>query len=420
MPPRAPERSSKSERRSGPAADHPIEENQMFGLTTDQQDLRELVAKIAAERYAKHARAWDEARTPMPVAERKFLGELGLLALTLPEQYGGGGRPVLDALIVIEELAKANPLAAWPVFEASVGPARVIDLYGTDEQREKYLPSVASGDITIAVCISEPDAGSAATDATTSARIEGDEVIINGTKRWCSGAGHAEKYLVYVRFVDADGKSRPGGSGMGAVIVDKNAEGLTFGPQETLMGHRGVGSADMFFTDVRVPVSEIVVPQGGFRKLFTAFSIERLGNCTMSLAIGQTALDRTAKYILEREQFGRVIADFQLVQGSLAEMITEVEAARLLIYRAATSAGTGPPPAIEASVAKLFANTMAKHVSDLALQLHGGYGYAAEYEIERLHRDAHGWALAGGTLSIQKTRIASEYLGRRFDQRPEK
>lgn len=384
----------------------------MFELTQDQRALRDLAAKVGAERYAAHARAWDEARSPLPNEERKFLGELGLLALTLPEKYGGGGRPLLDALIVIEELAKANPLAAWPVFEASAGPARVLHLFGTEEQREKYLPPVALGDMTIAVSISEPDAGSAATDATTTARIEGDEVVINGSKRWCSGAGHVERYLVYVRF-----GPELGSKGMGAVIVDKDAPGLTFGPQERLMGHRGVGSADMFFSDVRVPVSDIIVDKGGFRKLFTAFSIERLGNSTMSLAIGQTALDRTAKYVLEREQFGKIIADFQLVQADLANMVMQVEAARLLIYRAATSAGNGAPPALEASLAKCFSNEMAKTVSDLAIQLHGGYGYSSEYEIERLHRDAHGWALAGGTPQIQRTRIASEYLGRRFDQR---
>lgn len=384
----------------------------MFTLTDEQHALRDLAAQVAADRYAPHARTWDEARTPMPVAERRRLGELGLLALPLPEEFGGGGRPLIDALIVMEELAKANPLAAWPVFEASTGPARVIHLFGSDEQRKRILPAVASGEITIAVSISEPDAGSAATDALTSARIVGDEVVVNGSKRWCSGAGHAEKYLVYVRF-GAD----KGAGAMGAVLVDRDSPGLTFGPQESLMGHRGVGSADMFFSDVRVPVEDLIIPRGGFRQLFTAFSIERLGNSTMSLAIGQTALDRSAKYVLERRQFGKVIADFQLVQAAVADMVVQVEAARLLIYRAAASAGTGAPPTLEASVAKCFANEMAKQVSDLAIQVHGGYGYTAEYEIERLHRDAHGWALAGGTPSMQRTRIASEYLGRRFDQR---
>jgi butyryl-CoA dehydrogenase len=262
------------------------------------------------------------------------------------------------------------------------------------------------------VSISEPDAGSAATDAATAARIEGDEVILNGTKRWCSGAGFAEKYLVYARF----GGER-GAGGLGAVLVDKDVPGLEFGPQEELMGFRGIGSADMFLTDVRVPVDDIIVPKGGFRHLFTAFSVERLGNATMSLAIGQTALDRTARYVQERKQFGKEIIEFQAIQSALADMVIQVEAARLLIYRAAANAGTGAPATIEASIAKCFANEMAKKVSDLAIQLHGGYGYSAEYQVERLHRDAHGWALAGGTPTMQRVRIASEYLGRRFDQR---
>ncbi|GAB4658976.1 acyl-CoA dehydrogenase family protein [Mycobacterium avium] len=384
----------------------------MFEFTEDQRDLRDLAAKLAAEKYAPNARSWDANRDHLPQSERTRLAELGLLALTLPEEYGGGGRPLLDALIVIEELAKASPVAAWPVFEASTGPARVIDLFGTDEQKRRYLPAVAAGESTIAVAISEPDAGSAATDARTAARISGDTVILNGTKRWCSGAGFAEKYLVYARF-----DNQPGASGIGAVLVDKNSSGLEFGPQEDLMGFRGIGSADIFFNDVEVPADDIIVPKGGFRKLFTAFSVERLGNSTMSLAIGQTALDRTARYVQERRQFGKEIIEFQTIQAALADMVVQVDAARLLIYRAAARAGTGTPVPLEASIAKCFANEMAKKVSDLAIQLHGGYGYSAEYEIERLHRDAHGWALAGGTPAIQRTRIVAEYLGRRFDQR---
>jgi butyryl-CoA dehydrogenase len=171
------------------------------------------------------------------------------------------------------------------------------------------------------------------------------------------------------------------------------------------------------FDDVRVPVENLIVPAGGFNKLFTAFSIERLGNATMSLAVGQSALDRTTRYVAERQQFGRQIAEFQLVQGALANMVMQVEAARLMVYAAASGAGLGAPSPLAASIAKCTANEMAKAVSDLAIQLHGGYGYSEEYEVERLHRDAHGWSLAGGTLNIQRVRIASEYLGMRFDQR---
>jgi alkylation response protein AidB-like acyl-CoA dehydrogenase len=382
------------------------------GLEPEQLELRSVVAKMAADRYAPNARRWDAERRPLDVAERKYLAGLGLLGMTIPEQYGGGGRPLIDALIALEELAKASPIAAWPVFEACTGPARVIAQFGSQEQKRRLLPPVVAGETTIAVSISEPEAGSAATDMTTQGRVDGEHVVVNGVKRWCSGAGHSEQYLVYLRLND-----ELGARGLGAVVIDKDAGGVSFGPQEDLMGFRGIGSADIYLDDVRVPIANLIVPAGGFRKLFTAFSIERLGNATMSLAVAQTALDRSARYVAERRQFGRPLAEFQLVQGALADMLIKVEAARLLIYNAANGAGHGAPTSLAASIAKCAANEAAKVVSDLAIQLHGGYGYSAEYEIERLHRDAHGWALAGGTLAMQRVRIASEFLGMRFDQR---
>jgi alkylation response protein AidB-like acyl-CoA dehydrogenase len=386
-----------------------------FDLTPEQVDLREMTAKLAHDRHRPHLAEWERERMSLPNDERIKLADLGLLGICLPEEYGGGGRPLLDALIVIEELAKVSMQGAWPVFEGAAGPARVIHLFGTDEQKQRLLPPVVSGEKTIAVAISEPDAGSAATDARIRARIDPahpDEIVINGDKRWCSGAGHAEQYLVYCRLGE-----EKGASGIGAVLVDKDTPGLSFGERENLMGWHGVHSADMFFDDVRVPVENLIIQKGGFKRLFTAFSIERLGNSTNSLALAQAALDRTAAYVQERKQFGKEIIEFQTVQTTLADMVIQVEAARLLIYRAAQHAGTGAPVPIEASVAKCFTNEMAKRVTDLAMQLHGGYGYSAEYEVERMHRDAHGWAIAGGTPAIQRMRIASEYLGRRFDQR---
>jgi alkylation response protein AidB-like acyl-CoA dehydrogenase len=383
-----------------------------FFLDEDQIELRDMARRLAQDVYAPHALEWDRDRTPLPPDEMRRLAELDLIGITLPEEYGGGGRPLIDALLVIEELAKATPMAAWPVFEGSTGPARAIELFGTEEQKRRFLPPVARGEKTIAISISEPDAGSAATDIACSGRVEGDELVINGSKRWCSGAGHAEQYLVYLRL-----SSARGAAGIGAAVVDLGTPGLTVGPQEELMGFRGVPSADMFFDDVRIPMENLVIQEGGFSRLFTAFSIERLGNATMSLAIGQASLDRTAAYIQERRQFGRDIVEFQMVQGSLADMVIQVDAARLLIHRAAMRAGTGVPVPLEASIAKCFSNEMAKRISDIAIQLHGGYGYSAEYHVERMHRDAHGWALAGGTPNVQRMRIASEYLGRRFSQR---
>jgi butyryl-CoA dehydrogenase len=384
----------------------------VFDLTDEQIALRDMARGLAKERYAPKAIEWDENFTFFPKEEKRYLASLGLMGICLPEEYGGAGSGLLDALIVIEELAKEAQLAAFYVFEANTGPARVVQMFGTDEQKEKFLPPVIAGEKVIAVSISEPDAGSAATDMTTQAYQDGDEWVINGMKRWCSGGGHAEQYLVYCRMND-----EPGSRAIGAIIVDADTPGVTFGKQEQFMGFHGVPSADIFFDDVRVPAVNMIVPAGGFKKLFTAFSIERLGNGTMSLAIGQACLDRTAAYVQERQQFGKDIVEFQGVQQALGDMILQVEASRMLLWRAASHAGTGPPPTFEASVAKCFANEMAKKVSDQAIMLHGANGYSKEYGIERYHRDAHGWAIAGGTPTIQRTRIVSEYLGRGFNQR---
>lgn len=383
-----------------------------FCLTDEQQALKEMAARVAADVYAPLALDWDAEGTFLPHEERQRLAALGLLGLALPEEYGGGGAGLLDALVVIEELAKECQVAAFQVFEANTGPARVVDLFGTDEQKRRLLPPLVAGDKTLALSVSEPGAGSAATDLRTSARLDGDHYVINGSKRWCSGAGHAEQYLLYVRLDE-----QPGHRGIGAIVVDRETHGLTFGQQERLMGFRGVPSADMYFDNARVRADNLIVGAGRFGDLFSAFSIERLGNATMSLAIGQACLDRTARYVQERSQFGKAIVDFQLVQAGLADMVVQVVAARLLIWRAAIAAGRGTPSALDASIAKCFANEMAKRVSDAAMQLHGGYGYAVDYGIERYHRDAHGWALAGGTPSMQKIRIASQYLGRPLPQR---
>jgi butyryl-CoA dehydrogenase len=383
-----------------------------FTLSDEQLALKDMTAQLAKDRYAPRALEWDESSAFFPKEEKRFLADLGLMGICLPEEYGGAGSHLVDALLVIEELAKECQLAAFYVFEANTGPARVIDLFGSDEQKEHFLPPIIAGEKVMAVAISEPDAGSAATDMTTRAYVDGDELVVNGTKRWCSGGGAAEQYLVYCRLSE-----EPGGRAIGAVVVEDGTAGLTYGKQEQFMGFHGVPSADMFFDDVRVPVGNMIVGAGGFRRLFTAFSIERLGNATMSLAIGQACLDRTAAYVQDRKQFGKDIIEFQAVQLALADMILQVEATRLLILRAATKAGRGAPDTLEASVAKCHANEMAKHVSDLAIQLHGANGYSKEYGIERYHRDAHGWAMGGGTPTMQRIRIVSEYLGRSFDQR---
>jgi butyryl-CoA dehydrogenase len=208
-----------------------------------------------------------------------------------------------------------------------------------------------------------------------------------------------------------------GAKGIGAVFVEAGTKGMTFGKQEELMGFRGVPSSDIYFDNCRVPSSNIVVPAGGFKKLMEAFDLERCGNATMALAQAAGALEDLVVYVQERQQFGKPLVDFQAVQIRLAEMQIRVDAARLLIHRAAVNAEAGLPSILESSVAKCFANEIAREVCGNAVQLMGGYGYSREYPMERRLRDAWGWGIAGGAIDIQKVNIASAMVGRRFDQR---
>ena len=383
-----------------------------FRLTSDQSDLQLAARDLARGEFAPVAEEWDRTAELLPDAARTRLGDLGYLGMTLPEEYGGWRAPLLDALLVLEEFGKECMPAAFAIFEAAVGAIRVVELLGTPEQRARWLPPVAAGEATMAVAISEPDAGSAATDLRTRAAVDGDEVVLHGTKRWCSGAGHAELYLVYCRLAD-----EPGAKGIGAVVVEKGTPGLTFGPRQVHLGFRSVAHADIHLDDCRVPRENVVVPAGGFGDLFRVFSIERMGNATMSLAMAQAALDRCTAYVLEREQFGRPIADFQGIQLKLADMLMRTEAARMLNWRAAANAGVGYPVTLEVSLAKCYANEVARDVTTAAMEIYGGYGYSSEYPIERYLRDSFGWLVAGGTPTMQRVRIASELLGRRVSQR---
>jgi alkylation response protein AidB-like acyl-CoA dehydrogenase len=260
--------------------------------------------------------------------------------------------------------------------------------------------------------MSEPGAGSALTDLTTTGKIKGDRVIVTGQKRWCSGAGHSEAYVVYCRLGDA-----PGAKGIGAVLVEKDTPGFTFGKRDHHMGFRGIYSADMYFDAVEVPLENIIVPAGGFPRLMQAFDLERCGNTTMSLAIAQSAFDIALQYVQERRQFDKAIVEFQAVQLQLAEMKMRLDASRLLLYRAVVNAQNGLPSILDSSTAKCFANEMVREVTGKALQLLGGYGYAREFPLEQKMRDAWGWGIAGGTIDIQKINIAAALVGRRFDQR---
>jgi len=383
-----------------------------FRLTDEQRSLQEAARRFAREELSDIARELEEENKPPARDLVKRYAELGFLGVNVPEAYGGLGLGNVEALLILEEFAQISSAVAFPIFESSVGPVRAIEKFAGDALKNRIVPAVCAGEITVAVSMSEPDAGSALTDLKTRAVKKGDRFILNGTKRWCSGGGHADGYVVYCRMSDD-----PGAKGIGALYVEKGGVGVSFGPNENLMGFRGVPSSDIYFDDAEISEENIVVPAGGFKKLMEAFDLERCGNATMALGQASGSLAGVLQYVQERHQFGRPIVEFQAVQLKLAEMQMRVDAARLLIQRAASNAENGLPSIKESSIAKCFTNEIAREVTGAAVQLMGAYGYSREFPMERRLRDAWGWGIAGGAIDIQKVNIASTMVGRRFDQR---
>jgi butyryl-CoA dehydrogenase len=383
-----------------------------FRLTDQQVELRDAARAFAQAELPEIAHHCEDQAEPPSRALIKRYAEMGFLGVNVPSNLGGLGLGNIEALLILEEFAKISSAVAFPIFESCVGPVRAIEHFGSEKLKQRVVPAVCRGDAVVAIAMSEPDAGSALTDLKTKAAARGDKIVLNGMKRWCSGGGHADGYVVYCRMSDD-----PGPRGIGAVYVEKGTPGMSFGPREKLMGFRGVPSSDIFFDDAEIPADNVVVPAGGFKKLMEAFDLERCGNATMALGQASGALEQVLTYVQERHQFGKPIVDFQAVQLRLAEMQMKVEASRLLIHRVACNAEQGLPSILDSSVAKCFANEIAREVTGSAVQLMGAYGYSREFGMERRLRDAWGWGIAGGAIDIQKVNIAAAMVGRRFDQR---
>ncbi|MFQ5996436.1 MAG: acyl-CoA dehydrogenase family protein [Dehalococcoidales bacterium] len=383
-----------------------------FQLNEEQKMLKRMVHDLAEKEFRPKVAEWETQAQFIDEEDIKKLADLGLLGLALPVEYEGQGGTAFGAILAIEELARISPVCAYPVFEAAVGPVRVIEQFGTDEQKRRYIPPVCQGKSLIAVGMTEPEAGSALTDLSTRAVLDGRHFVVNGSKCFVSAGGEADVYVVYVRLSE-----QKGARGIGALIIEKGTPGFSFGKQEQHMGLRGIPNCELIFEDCQVPKENLLVKEGDFRKLMTAFDLERCGNATMCLGIAQGALEEAMTYAQQRKQWGKDICEFQAIQFMLADMSIKVEAARFLIYRAVVNAETGLPSPLEANLAKCFANEMVREVTGLALQIHGGYGYSKEYPVERMLRDGWGWGIAGGTIEMQKITIASQLLNRRFDQR---
>ncbi len=383
-----------------------------FSLTDEQKMLVETL-KTMGEREKFKERAAEIDRTgEFPYELLTKYAQMGLLGMTLSSEYGGGGQPALNAVLAIEELAKFSPMIAAPVFESNVGPVRVIDLFGTEEQKRAIIPGVCAGERSVSVCMTEPEAGSDLTALSTKAVEDGDSYILNGRKIFITGGGHASHYMVYTRFGE-----KAGYKSIGGLLVEKGGPGFTFGRQEEFLGLRGMPSCELVFEDVRVPKKNVVIKAGDFSKLMWTFDIERCGNAAMCLGTAGGALREAIAYAQTRHAFGRPICEFQAIQFMTVDMAMKLDAARLLVYRAVAGAGQGLPSIYEASMGKCFANEMVIEVTNTAMQIFGGYGYSKEFPLERMLRDARAWGVAGGTVQMLRNTMASVLFGRRFDQR---
>jgi len=383
-----------------------------FSLTKEQEALRAKARAFAMDELKPMAAKWDEDECfPAPMVARA--AELGFMGLTIPEEYGGAGLGPIESILVIEELARGCANTAEVVFDAILGPIQVISHYGTDRQKEKFLPPVIKGEGLMGIAITEPHAGSSATDMLSRARIEGDHVVLDGRKSYVEDTSFMGSFLVYAKFDD-----RPGAKNIGGVVVERGMAGFTFGPPRKKMGLRGCIQADLHFKNCRIPLENLVVPPGEFLKLISAFNLERCGNAAMALGIADAAYCEALEYAKSRQQFGRPLCEFQGLQWKFARMAMKIQSTRLLLYRAVTNAAAGFPSMLEASMAKAAANEMAVEVTNEALQIFGALGYLRECPLERMVRDARAWGIAGGTVEIQLNNIASELFGRRFSQRP--
>lgn len=378
-----------------------------FTLSDEQKLLVDSIRSFAQKELAEGAleRAHDPAY-PWDIARK--LADQGLLGLTIPEPYGAGAS-LLDAVLVIQELAMVCPTSADVMQAGNFGAIRTLGEYANADQAARYLPDLLAGKALISVAMSESEAGSAVTDLRTTAVKDGSDYIINGSKLWSTHSPDATLFLVYVRF-------GPGTDGIGSILVEADTPGLQKGPNETYMS--GEHWCELLFTDCRIPEENVLLGPGGFKKQIQGFNVERIGNSSRALAVGRHAYEIAREHASNRVQFGRTLNEFQGIQWKFAEMAVKLEAAQLLLYRAATNADNGLPSAYDTSVAKYACNTAGFECANEAMQVMGAMGFSTQTMVEYCLRRTRGWMIAGGSLEMLRNRIAETVFDRRFDQRP--
>jgi alkylation response protein AidB-like acyl-CoA dehydrogenase len=390
-------------------ASSPAESNTLstypFILTEDQEQLRREVRDFAAREIAPNVMQWDEAsRFPADVV--KQLGRMGLMGIVVPVEYGGSGLSYVDYVLAVEELSAVDGSVGIIVAAHNSLAINHIFLAGTEQQRRKYIPRLASGEWLGCWGLTEPGSGSDASAARTTAVRKGDNWILNGNKTFITNAHYAD-----VAVVIAVTDRSQGTHGLSAFIVEKGTPGFRSGKKENKLGLRASDTSELIFEDCEIPGENLLGKLGeGFVDSMRVLDGGRISIAALSLGIGRGALDASLKYVKERRQFGKAIAEFQGIQWKLADMATELDAARLLTQRAAVLKDAGNRVTRESSMAKLYASEVAVRICDEAVQLHGGYGFIKDYPAEKFYRDVKLCTIGEGTSEIQRMVIAREIL----------
>ncbi|MCX8047430.1 MAG: acyl-CoA dehydrogenase [Anoxybacillus gonensis] len=374
-------------------------------FTEEQQMMRQMVREFAANEIAPFVERMERGEFPRPILEK--MAELGLMGITIPEQYGGAGMDFTSYIIAIHEISKVSATVGVILsVHTSVGTNPIL-YFGTEEQKQKYVPKLARGEYLGAFCLTEPGSGSDAASLKTTAVRDGDHYVLNGSKVFITNGGEADTYIVFAR----TNLEEKGSKGVSAFIVEKQTPGLVIGKDEKKMGLHGSRTVQLSFEDMRVPAENLLGQEGdGFTIAMANLDVGRIGIAAQSLGIAEAALEHATSYAKERMQFGKPIAEQQGIAFKLADMATNVEAAKLLVYHAAFLRSNGMPCGKEASMAKLFASKTAMENAIEAVQIFGGNGYTEDYPVERLFRDAKVCEIYEGTSEIQRLVISKHLL----------
>lgn len=387
-----------------------------LSLSDEQQALVRQTRRIADEICRPNAAETDRTEA-YPTRLVEALAEAGLMGQTVPVDLGGRGRSYFDTVLAIEELAAACGVSGRIMVEGNMGAVGAILAYGSAAQRKIAAEHVLSGDKP-AICITEPDAGSAATEMTSTATLDGEYYVLSGEKHWITGGGVSRLHLIFARVVEG-GEDK----GIGGFIAFLGEDGLVIGAREPAMGLRGIPETHVSFQNLRLPKDRLITPpeglKRGFAGLMDAYNAQRVGAGTVALGVARGAYEAALAFVKQREQFGRPIAEFQGLQWMLADMAMKIDAARLMIWRAALSAettDTGFPDPLLAAQAKIVASEMAVEVTNNALQLHGAAGYSRNNPVERMVRDARMFTIGGGTAQMLRNLVAGRILDMKTPQ----